>query len=100
MNAVLAPVADMTIAVGDTVRCLDFPDDPRKDAQGCYNEGVVEEIGYFAFDNRECQRYRIRVTSRFWQGKMDFDPGPREIFPPVNGTEKALGGICHGVIKL
>lgn len=90
-----------TVRVGDKVRSYDFPEDLREDARGCYFEGVVEAIGLFEFDNRSCERYRIRVTARKWMGKAEYLT-ERHVYPPVNGTPVAgrLRKVTHGVVKL
>lgn len=91
----------VTINVGDKVRSYDFPDDSRADARGCYIEGVVEAIGLFEFDNRSCERYRIRVTDRKWLGKTEYVT-ERHVYPPVNGTPIAgrPGQVTFSVVKI
>jgi hypothetical protein len=87
-----------TIAVGDTVKSLDFPDDPAKD-DTCFVEGVVTNI----IQGRDCPRYEIRVSRRVFGRKvMEIEEvaEPVLIYPPVNGTPTFLGGVCHGVHKL
>lgn len=92
--------ATETINVGDAVRSYDFPDDYRWDAQGCYIEGVVLLIGRFEFDNKSCERYKIRVDKRMWLGKPDA-VRERFVYPPVNGTPIAgrPGKTTYGVTK-
>ena len=89
-----------TIQVGDRVRSYDFPDDLRDDARGCYIEGVVLLIGRFEFDNKSCERYKIRVDKRMWLGKSDA-VRERFVYPPVNGTPIAgrPGKTTYGVTK-
>lgn len=98
----LAVLADpQPIIVGDKVRAYDFPDDPREDARGCYVEGVVESIGLFEFDNRSCERYRIRILVRKWMGKSQYLT-ERHVYPPVNGTPVAghLRKVTFGVVRI
>lgn len=103
--AELAPTpmlaAAKPINVGDVVRSYDFPDDLRWDAQGCYVEGTVMTIGRFEFDNKSCDRYKIRVTKRVWLNKPEAVREPY-VFPPVNGTLIAgrAGKVTFGVVKV
>lgn len=87
-----------TIAVGDTVKSLDFPDDPTKD-DTCFAEGVVTNI----IQGRDCPRYEIRVSRRVFGRKVMEIEGVAEpvlIYPPVNGIPTSLGGVYHSVRKL
>lgn len=86
------------VQIGDTVRSYDFPDSDL--TSGCYVEGVVESIEWY----EGCERYKIRVTARFWEGKREgITADPMyiyHIYPPVNGTPTLTGRVTNGVIKL
>lgn len=87
------------VQTGDTVRSYDFPDNDLM--SGCYVEGVVESVEWY----EGCERYKIRVTARFWEGKRDEDitANPMyvyHVYPPVNGTPTLTGRVTNGVIKL
>lgn len=82
--------------IGDRVRSYDFPDSPRR--AECYVEGVI--VGFR--ERVDCKRYVILVDKDVWDGKDYRAPGVRnrvgeEVFPPVNGTRRSMGGICDGV---
>jgi len=102
---------DTTITVGDYVRSFDFPDSPR--GAGHYYEGVivavVQRAETFTFTSADgfeaqvnygdCDHYAIRVTRRVWDGEP-LAPRALYVFPPVNGTAKLFGGVCHGVTRI
>ena len=82
------------IKVGDKVRSYDFPH-----SREYWYEGVVE--GFQEIEG--CDRYKIRIEKQFVEGKevevnayLLGDDG-LYIYPPINGTRRALGGICNGV---
>ena len=81
------------IQIGDTVRSYDFPDS----ALECYIEGVIENIEW----HEGCERYKIRVTARIWEGKREgITADPMYVYPPVNGTPTLMGRVTNGVRKL
>lgn len=83
------------IQVGDAVRSYDFPD---SDLMGeCYIEGVIENIEW----HEGCERYKIRVTARIWEGMREgITADPMYVYPPVNGTPTLMGRVTSGVRKL
>lgn len=85
------------VQIGDTVRSYDFPDGYL--TSGCYVEGVVESIEWY----EGCERYKICVTARFWEGKReDITANPTyiyHVYPPVNGTPTLTGRVTNGVKK-
>lgn len=82
-----------TIQIGDTVRSYNFPDITLE----CYIEGMVENIEWY----EGCERYKIRVTARIWEGKRDgITADPMYVYPPVNGTPTLMGRVTNGVRKL
>ena len=85
----------MEIDVGNVVRSFDFP--YRRDLHGehaCYMEGEVTDIVEHPHFGYKC--YEIQVTRTVFGGK-EYNDGPLTIYPPVNGTYKALGGVTDGV---
>jgi len=81
------------IKVGDKVRSYDFPH-----SREFWCEGVVE--GFKEVEG--CDRYKIRIQKQFVEGKevqisADRMEAAPHIYPPVNGTRRALGGVCNGV---
>lgn len=83
--------------VGDTVRSLDFPDDPSKDDK-CFTIGEITDIVTI----QGCPRYEITVSRRVFNGRemVIESEEPIKVYPPLNGTPKSLGGVCNGVRKL
>lgn len=88
------------IEVGDKVRSYDH-----ERIRDSYVEGVVEAVGDVdAFD--DCARYTIKVERYMMAGKdvtqkfLDHNDNDPYVYPPVNGTLKLFGGICHGVEKI
>ena len=81
------------IKVGDKVRSYDFPH-----TREYWYEGTVE-----GFEEIEgCKRYKIRIEKQFIESKevqisADRMEAAPHIYPPVNGTRRALGGVCNGV---
>lgn len=83
------------IQVGDTVRSYDFPDN--RALEHCYIEGVIENVEW----HEGCERYKIRVTARIWEGKREgITADPMYVYPPVNGTPTLMGRVTSGVRKL
>jgi hypothetical protein len=84
------------IVPGDYVRSLDFPG-PIVRRDDCYVEGYVAEIR----TEDGCPRYVIRVQRRVVEGlEREVAPAWKWVYPPVNGTPHAFGGVCDGVSKV
>lgn len=91
---------DNKIQVGDTVRSFDFPDSTR-DVSGnnaCFVQGVVEGVGRF-IEWQACDMYKIRCTKKVFGGK-EIEEHEEFYFAPINGTNKFVGGVTDGVVKV
>jgi hypothetical protein len=84
------------IAPGDFVRSLDFPG-PIVRLEDTYVEGYVAEVR----EVEGCPRYVIRVQRRVVEGnEREVTPSMKWVYPPVNGTPNAMGGVCDGVSRV
>ena len=83
---------DLTINEGDRVRSFDFPG-----VAEAYVEGTVVNLEW----HEGCNRYKIRVERRVWEGVEHIIPHPHDyVYPPVNGTATSFGGVCRGVQRI
>ena len=83
---------DLTINEGDRVRSFDFFNN-----EGNYVEGIVMALQW----HEGCNRYKIRVERRVWEGVEHIIPHPHDyVYPPVNGTATSFGGVCRGVQRI
>ena len=90
----------LDINEGDIVTSFDFPDEHQNltGDEAFYYIGRVTNI-IRVFDGSDCDRYKVEVYCRIWNGKRSTN-FPEHVFPPVNGTPKMLtGGVTCGVIK-
>jgi len=91
-------MAHAKIEIGDPVRSFDFESRDLTGPGACYEEGIVLGI----VEREGCDRYEINVTRRVWAG-VDCGPVPEGgglVYPPVNGTNKSVGGVCDGVVRI
>jgi hypothetical protein len=98
------------IRVGDRVRSFDFPSDNGKwgfalegeDERACYAEGFVLEIDPdWSGACGAYPAYKIGCYKDVGAGKERVGEFSRKglfVYAPVNGVEKAFGGVCNGVV--
>jgi len=78
---------ETNVQIGDKVRSMDF-----EQIDNCYYEGII--VGFVNVEM--CDRYKIHVTKRVFNGE---EKCQREdfIYPPINGLESWMGGLTKGV---
>ena len=89
------------INVGDRVRSFDFATD---DGWGRELEGeranFVEGLVVAKKELEGCERLVIMVDRHVSAGEEIQALVGKQVFPPVNGTPKTIGGICVGVTQI
>ena len=83
--------AETEIAVGSLVRSFDFENNSQ-----CFVDGWLEGIE----EIEGCDRYRIRVINRVFDGEALTVTGKELVYPPVNGTRSQFGRVLEGVMLL
>ena len=82
------------IRLGTRVRSFDFEGRELEGDRASFIEGIVVGVEQSSFD---CDRYAVHVTRRVGGGAELPLPESLTVFPPLNGTGTALGGVCDGV---
>ena len=91
------------INVGDRVRSFDFADgNGRAYGRDIHGEraNYVEGVVVAKKELEGCERLVIMVDRHVSAGEEIQALVGKQVFPPVNGTPKTIGGICVGVTQI